>query len=74
MNTYLSELQEKDVISINTGYNLGHIVDALISSDGKIIEFVVQNKKIFKKSSYNENIFTINDIEKIGEDVILVRI
>ena len=33
-NIFLSDLQEKEIISIETGLNYGHIVDAQISSDG----------------------------------------
>ena len=29
---YLSELQNKDIISVNTGVNLGRIVDAEVNS------------------------------------------
>ena len=48
-NIFLSDLQEKEIISIETGLNYGHIVDAQISSDGKIISFVAESKKIFRK-------------------------
>lgn len=74
-NMFLSELQEKEVISIETGLNYGHIVDAEIDSSGKIISFIVENKKFFRKPLTNNEInFTYDDIEKIGKDVILVKV
>ena len=48
---YLSELQNKDIISVNTGANLGRIVDAEVNSEGKVISLVAENKKIFRKTS-----------------------
>ncbi|CDE37510.1 hypothetical conserved protein [Mycoplasma sp. CAG:472] len=74
-NIFLSDLQEKEIISIETGLNYGHIVDAQISSDGKIISFVAESKKIFRKPLVNNEIsFTYEDIVKVGKDVILVKV
>ena len=50
-NIFLSDLQEKEIISIETVLNYGHIVDAQISSDGKIISFVAESKKMGKRLS-----------------------
>ena len=72
---FLSEMQEKEVISIETGLNYGHIVDCEINSDGKIISFTCESKKIFRKPlTNNEVIFTYSYIVKIGKDVILVKV
>ena len=44
----ISDLQSKKIISINTGKNIGSIVDVNIRDDGMIESFVVeQNKNIF---------------------------
>ena len=72
---YLSELQDKDIISIKTGLNYGHVIDIEINSNGEIISFIVENRKLFQRSFKKEEItFKYSDIEKIGKDVILVRV
>lgn len=71
---YLSELQNKDIISVKTGINLGRIVDAEVDSTGKVISLVAENKKLFRKVLKNSEIsFTFADITKIGTDCILVN-
>ncbi len=71
---YLSELQNKDVISINNGKNLGRIIDVEINSEGRILNFVAEEKKFFRKMLKNSEIsFSYKDIVKIGKDVILVN-
>ena len=71
---YLSELQNKDIISVNTGANLGRIVDAEVNSEGKVISLVAENKKIFRKMLKNSEFsFSFSDITKIGADWILVK-
>lgn len=75
MNIFLSELQEKQIISIATGLNYGRVVDVEIDKDGNIISFLAEDKKIFKRNFSKENIsFKFSDIEKIGKDVILVNV
>lgn len=75
MNIFLSEMQDKQIISIATGLNYGKIVDVQIDNNGSIISFIAENHKIFKKSFKNEEItFKYSDIEKIGKDVILVKV
>lgn len=75
MNMYLSELQNKEIISLNSGQNLGHVVDVEIDDKGLVISFIVENRKLFRKGlSGSEIIFKYSDIEKIGKDVILVRV
>ena len=72
----LSDLQEKEVISLIDGQNLGFIIDAEINEDGLINYFIVMKKKSFwhffsspiaKKIHYHK-------IKKIGHDVILVEL
>ena len=71
---YLSELQNKDIISIKSGLNLGRIVDAEVNDAGYIIAFVAEDKKLFRKVLKNSEItFTFSDIAKIGTDCILVN-
>ena len=75
MNIFLSEMQEKQIISIATGLNYGHIVDVEIDSNGNIMHFIAENRKFLRKSFKNEEItFKFSEIEKIGKDVILVKI
>lgn len=72
----ISDLQLKDVINKNDGRNIGKIIDMDINTEGRVNYFVVEPKKIFKKLNvYNsETTIKIEEIVKIGEDVILVDI
>lgn len=71
---YLSELQNKDIISVKSGINLGRIVDVEVNSEGKIISFIAEEKKLFRKVLKNSELsFAFADIVKIGTDVILVN-
>ena len=71
---YLSKLQNKDIISIRSGVNLGRIVDVEINSEGHILGFVAEEKKFFRKVLKNSELnFNFKDIVKIGTDVILVN-
>ena len=75
MNIFLSEMQEKQIISIATGLNYGHIIDVQLDNNGNIVAFIAENRKLLRKSFKNEEIsFKYSDIEKIGKDVILVRV
>ncbi len=70
----LSELQKKDIINLETGINLGRIVDAEINTDGQVIRFATEQKKIFKKVFRGgDNTINFSSIVKIGSDVILVK-
>ena len=73
MKMNLSELQRKDIINMENGKRLGRIIDAEINENGTIEFFVVMDHKFWKfwKSNGEFNI-TINQIKKIGTDVILV--
>lgn len=71
---YLSELQNKDIISVKTGVNLGRIVDVEVSRDGHILSFVAEDRKLFRKVIKTSEIsFNFGDITKIGTDCILVN-
>lgn len=73
---FLSDLQNKDIISTKDGRRIGRIVDAEINNQGRIIYLIVEQKKTFKKfmMSTGETKISFDDISKIGEDVILVNI
>jgi len=70
----LSELQEKDIINISNGKNLGKIIDVTVE-DGKIYNFVIEPKRfffnIFRRNE--EILIKWEEIQKIGEDVILIN-
>ena len=70
----ISDLQDKSIINVSDGKNLGRITDLEIDKDGKIISFYAMTRRFIFKIFFGnkETIFTINDIKKIGEDVILV--
>lgn len=70
----LSDLQNKDIVNIDDGKKIGNIIDVIIDKEGNMESLIVQ------KSKFITNIFSNKDeievrwkqIEKIGEDVILV--
>ncbi len=72
----LSELQDKDVVNVNDGKKIGNIIDIIIGGDGTM------NGLVIEKSKFLVSLFTARDeieiswkqIEKIGEDVILVKV
>lgn len=72
----LSELQIKEVIIIDNGKRLGHIYDLEIDPEvGKILSIILitkdQSSGFFSKG--NEVFINWEQIETIGQDVILVR-
>ena len=71
----LSDLQRKDVVQLETGKKLGKIIDAKVTEQGMIEYFVVLDNKFWQFwKSNNELNIKINEIEKIGTDVILVNL
>ncbi|HDR7317067.1 YlmC/YmxH family sporulation protein [Bacillus toyonensis] len=73
----ISELQMKDVINISDGKRLGNIGDIEIDIDtGKICSIIISKQArrlgIFGKDV--EIIVPWEEVMKIGEDVILVRV
>ena len=57
----LSDLQNKDIVNVNDGKNIGSIIDVKIDeATGNILALVIEPNRNF--------------ITKIGEDVILVKI
>ncbi len=71
----LSDLQRKDVISILDGRRLGKIIDIELNGAGNIEYFVVEPKRFFFWfGSSEETTVNFKQIQKIGEDVILVEL
>ncbi len=72
----LSDLQSKDIVNVVDGRNIGNIIDAKIDDkNGSIISLVVESKGKFMSFSKSEDMeIKWQSIERIGEDVILVRI
>lgn len=72
----LSDLQNKDIVNIIDGKNIGNIIDAKIDErNGSIISLLVENKGKFISFSRGEDMeIKWQNIERIGEDVILVRL
>ena len=70
----MSDLQVKRIISISSGKSMGNIIDAEVGDDGKIEAFIIeQNKTFFSLSKENDKRIFWENIDKIGEDVILVK-
>ena len=72
----LSDLQNKTVINVIDGKNVGNIIDLEINENGNAIGLIVEKYKflISSFSSKKELIIKWDQIKKIGEDVILVNI
>ena len=71
----LSEIQNKDVINLNTGMKIGNIIDIKINSEsGKIESLILERRKFSSIFNSNDEIEIYwTQINKIGEDVILVE-
>ena len=70
----LSDLQNKKIISIATGRNIGNIIDVDIREDGSIDSFIIeQSRNFFSLNRESDTRVLWNDITKVGEDVILVQ-
>ncbi len=71
----LSDFQNKDVINILNGKKIGNIIDCKIDpSTGQILSFLlVPFKGAFSFKGNNKVDIDYKNIERIGEDVILVN-
>ncbi len=73
----LSDLQTKYIVNVQDGKNIGNIIDVKIDEEtGNIVSLVIEPNKnffSFNKGKVDTEIEWKN-IEKIGEDVILVNI
>lgn len=72
----LSDLQNKDIINVKDGKKIGNIIDINIDQSGVSSGIVVEKNKflISRFSSNGEITVKWSQIEKIGEDVILVNV
>ena len=72
----LSDLQHKDVVNVLDGKKIGNIIDININLDGNMNSLIVEKSKFFISmfSTKDEIEIKWEQIEKIGEDVILVKI
>ncbi|MCM1371324.1 MAG: YlmC/YmxH family sporulation protein [Clostridium sp.] len=72
----LSNLQNKDVVNVKDGSKIGNIIDVEITVDGRMNNLVVEKSKFIlsRFSTKGEIEIKWEQIEKIGEDVILVNI
>lgn len=72
----LSDLQSKDIVNIIDGKNIGNIIDAKVDErNGAIISLLVEAKGKFISFSRGDDMeIKWQNIERIGEDVILVRL
>lgn len=68
----LSELQNKDIVSIIDGKKIGNIIDVLLDENGQMTSLIVTKSK-FNIFSNNEIEIEWKQISKIGEDVILIK-
>lgn len=74
MDIYYNDLKSKEVINLNDGSKMGHIVDMVIDPGfGKILGFVVPGEKRFFKKA-DDIIIPLEKVRRIGDDVILVRL
>ncbi len=72
----LSDIQNKSLVDMKSGKNIGNIVDIRIDSEkGTISSIIVEEKNHFSFLSRDDELeIKWSDIAKIGEDVILVDI
>ena len=71
----LSDFQNKDVINVKNGKKIGNIIDCKIEPiSGQIESFViVPFKGVFSFKGNGKIEIDFKDIERIGEDVILIN-
>ena len=72
----ISDLQNKDVVNVLDGKKIGNIIDVSINQEGVTTGLIVEKYKFLVSmfTSNKEIEIKWNQIEKIGEDVILVNI
>lgn len=72
----LSDLQNKAIVNILDGKNIGNIIDVKIDeASGNIVSFIIEPSKTFLafRGKGKDTEIRWNSIAKIGEDVILVK-
>lgn len=69
---YLSELQKKEIIDINSGKRIGIIIDVVVSQEGTVKSLIVEERKIKRFTANEERTVNWQQIVKIGDDIILI--
>ena len=72
----ISDLQNKNIINLIDGKKMGNIIDINIDETGKVTELIVEKQKFnfFNIINNKEIIIKWDQIDKIGEEVIFVRV
>ncbi len=72
----LSDLQDKTVINLIDGKDIGNIIDISLDENGKTDGLIVEKHRFIISyfTSKKEFVVKWEQIEKIGEDVILVKV
>ena len=69
---YLSELQKKEIIDINSGKRIGIIIDVVVSQEGTVKSLIVEERKLKRFTANEERTVNWQQIVKIGDDIILL--
>lgn len=71
----LSDLQSKDIVALEDGKKIGNIIDILIDDQGNMVALIIQKAKFLNNifASQSEIEIKWKQVQKIGEDVILVN-
>ncbi len=74
MEITFNELKEKEVINVTDGKRMGRVQDVIFDKDeGKVLGVIIPGeRKLFKK--HDDIFIPIDELKRIGEDVILVKI
>lgn len=70
----MSDMQSKDIIDYIDGKKVGNITDIETDKNGCITNLIVRKKYFFSIFKHSEQEIKWTNINKIGEDVILVKI
>ena len=69
----LSDLQNKDIVSINDGKRIGKIIDVILDKNGNMVSLIIQRNR-FSMLPSSEVEIKWNQIKTIGQDVILISL
>lgn len=71
----LSDLQNKDIVSVKNGEKIGKIIDVLIDNNGNMKSLIIHKTKFFSIIPNNNELeVKWNQIKTIGTDVILIEL
>lgn len=72
----LSDLQNKIIINLVDGKNIGNIIDVNVDEKGIITGLIIEKHKFIISffTSKKDTVIKWENIEKIGEDAILVNV